>query len=140
MTPFTPMSPKTLPLCRVLYVEDAPEDQRLLAEAISFAGVEVHLSTASTADAALTVLAESTDLDVLLLDWNLPAVTGVEFLSAARLKQPRLPVVILTGEPGLVDVPRAAQLGAETILRKPLTLDAWEGLAVRLYEFCGAGR
>jgi two-component system, chemotaxis family, chemotaxis protein CheY len=130
------MSPQPQPTCRVLYVEDTPEDQRLLREAVSLVRVQIELTSASTADAALAALAGDAQFDVLLLDWNLPAVTGVEFLRAARSSQPTLPVLVLTGEPATVDVPKAAQLGVETIIRKPLTLEDWEGLAERLYRFC----
>lgn len=123
--------------CCVLYVEDTPGDQQILREAITFAAVPVQLVTASTADRALQLLTGRTDFHVVLLDWNLPVVTGVEFLTAIRGTQPDIPVFILTGEPGTVDAPAAAKLGAGTIIRKPLTLDQWEQLAVRIYDHCG---
>ena len=130
------MSPRTHAICRVLYVEDTPEDQRLLGEAIISAGVAVELVTAASAQVALELLGCGVRFDVLLLDWNLPVVTGLEFLVAARVRQPDIPALVLTGEPGTVDLAGAAGLGAPTVLRKPLMLDDWEQLAVRLYTFC----
>lgn len=131
------MNSSAHPICRVLYVEDAREDQQILREAIGFASVPVELITANTAQSALGLLSNGTRFHVLVLDWNLPAVTGVEFLTALRTAQPTVPVIILTGEPRTVDVKAATALGASTILKKPLVLEEWEALAFRVYEHCG---
>ena len=131
------MPSKPLTTCRVLYLEDSVEDQRILLEAIGFAAVAVELVTANNAPAALQLLDEQLDFDVLLLDWNLPMVSGVEFLEAVRQNNPELPVIVLTGEPATVDVPHASRFGVETILRKPIMLEEWEGLAARLFQHCG---
>jgi two-component system NtrC family response regulator len=130
------MIPEQKDACHVLYVEDTPEDQRMLVEAVGLAGVPVAVDHAATADAALESLAGDNEYSVLLLDWNLPAVTGVEFLARARELRPRLPILILTGEPATVDVPAAAQFGAETIVAKPLELAQWEQLANLVSGFC----
>ena len=130
------MNSTARPTCRLLYVEDAHEDQQILREAIRFADVPVDLITANTAPSALQLLSPGSDFHVLVLDWNLPAVTGVEFLTELRAAQPSLPVVILTGEPRTVDERAAATLGASTILKKPLVLEEWESLAARLYQHC----
>jgi len=130
------MKTRTSPTCRVLYVEDTREDQQILREAIDFADVPVELITANTAQSALKLLSNGDHFHILLLDWNLPAVTGLEFLTNLRAAQPTVPVIILTGEPRLVDTPTAKTLGARTILKKPLILEEWEQLASQLYEHC----
>ena len=50
------MAAKSSPVCRVLYIEDAKEDQQILKEAISFADLPIELVTAATAPAALKLL------------------------------------------------------------------------------------
>ena len=132
------MTAAQLPTCRVLYVEDSREDQQILREAISFADVPVELAFASTAELALKLLDGTSSFHVILLDWNLPVVTGTEFLKAIRTSRPELPVIILTGEPRTVDTVAAAKLGATTIVRKPILLEEWEQFASDLYERCGA--
>jgi CheY-like chemotaxis protein len=129
------MSANQLPSCRVLYVDDTREDQQILREAISFAVVPVELVTASTAKSALELLRDGSPFHVLLLDWNLPVVTGAEFLTTLRDTHPLLPVIILTGEPRTVDALIAAKLRA-TIVKKPLFLEDWEKLAADLYQHC----
>ena len=122
--------------CRLLYVEDTPEDQRMLNEAADLAEVPVCIVSASTADEAIRCLIRDEAYHVLLLDWNLPAVTGTEFLARVRTVAPRLPVLVVSGELGTVDGDALAKYNAELISRKPLSLEDWEALARRLYTFC----
>jgi CheY-like chemotaxis protein len=123
--------------CHVLYVEDSRQDQQILREAINFAGVPVELVTAPNAEAALQILsATSTPFHMLLVDWNLPAVTGLNFLGQLRSAHPSLPIVILTGEPRTVDQRAAASLNVRAVLHKPILLEDWEQLACRLYTDC----
>lgn len=121
---------------RVLYVEDTPEDQRILTEAVRMARVPVEITPATSAGAALDLLSGGTHFDALVLDWNLPATTGIEFLTAVRSTHAKMPVLILTGEPATVDLPGAMRLGAETVIAKPLTLDHWVRLARLIHGFC----
>lgn len=130
------MPPSLHKTCRVLYLEDTPEDQRMLLEAIDLACVAVTVQAALTAESALKWLAMSTEFHVLLLDWNLPAVTAVEFLTGARQLRPTLPILVISGEPGTVDKEAAAGFGAHHIVAKPLDLDQWEALAKSLCAFC----
>ena len=122
--------------CRLLYVEDTPEDQRMLNEAADLAQVPICIISASTADEAIRLLLRDEPYHVLLVDWNLPAVTGAEFLSKVRTVVPDLPVIVVSGEPGTVDTKVTSQFAVQTIRRKPLSLDDWEELARQLYGFC----
>lgn len=131
-----PMPTQSEAVCRVLYIDDTIEDLRMLQQAVALAGVPVEVIQASSANQALEHLSSSGNFQVLVLDWNLPAVTGLEFLTIVRSTVPRLPVLILTGSPATVDLPGAMGLGAESVIAKPLTLDHWERLAHLLHGFC----
>jgi DNA-binding response OmpR family regulator len=122
--------------CRLLYVEDTPEDQRMLNEAADLAGVSFCIVGASTADQAIKILLREEAFHVLLVDWNLPAVTGTEFLMKVRAVAPTLPVLVISGEPATVDRAATEKFGVEKIVRKPLALEDWERLAEQLYGFC----
>lgn len=108
----------------------------MLLEAIDLASVAVAVQPASTAESALKWLATTTEFHVLLLDWNLPVVTAVEFLMSARQVRPDLPILVISGEPATVDREAAAQFNAHHIVAKPLDLDQWEALARSLCAFC----
>ena len=122
--------------CRLLYVEDTPEDQRILNEAADLADVPICIVSVSSAEEAIRKLLHDEPYHVLLLDWNLPAVTGTEFLTRVRTVAPKLPVLVITGEPRTVDRAATTRLGVHKIVRKPLGLDDWEELAKQLYGFC----
>jgi DNA-binding response OmpR family regulator len=62
--------------------------------------------------------------DVIVLDVNLPGVSGLEVLDGLRRRWPSLPVVIMTafGGPGVGDTAR--RLGAAAYLEKPFRMAA----------------
>ncbi len=80
---------------RVLFVEDDELYREALADELSGHGFTVE----SFADAAsLAVRLDGTaDFDVILLDWSLPHMSGIDLLSELRRRGIDLPVVFLTG-------------------------------------------
>jgi DNA-binding NtrC family response regulator len=62
--------------------------------------------------------------DVIVLDVNLPGVSGLDVLDGLRRRWPELPVVIMTafGGPGVGDTAR--RLGAAAYLEKPFRMAA----------------
>jgi two-component system, OmpR family, response regulator ChvI len=82
-------------LIKVLHVEDDPNCREAIADQLSDHGFVVH----SFADAISLVdrLAVSSEADIILLDWDLPEVSGIELLVELRRYGVNLPVVFLTG-------------------------------------------
>ncbi len=69
-------------------------------------------------------LASSIAPDLLLLDINLPGQDGLSALPDFIRKNPQMPVVIMTGEPGNQLVVEAMHNGAVDYLRKPFELNS----------------
>jgi CheY-like chemotaxis protein len=82
-------------LIRVLHVEDDPNCREAIADQLSDHGFVVR----SFADAISLAdgLAASCEADIILLDWDLPDVSGIELLVELRQCGVNLPVVFLTG-------------------------------------------
>ena len=82
-------------LFRVFHVEDDPSYREAIADQLSDHGFVVH----SFADAMSLAdgLALSGDADIILLDWDLPGVSGIELLVVLRQCGVNLPVAFLTG-------------------------------------------
>ena len=82
-------------LIRVLHVEDDPNCREAIADQLSDHGFVVR----SFADALSLAdgLAVSREADIILLDWDLPGVSGIELLVELRQCGVNLPVVFLTG-------------------------------------------
>ncbi|MFT3996500.1 MAG: response regulator [Asticcacaulis sp.] len=81
------------PLKTVLYIEDDEALGRLLQKRMQRRGLEVELS--GSAEHGIGVLAQQS-FDLVLLDYNLPGMNGLEMLKALKARGSRVPVVILT--------------------------------------------
>lgn len=107
-------------LGRVLVVDDAPYIRDILDEYLRDLGYTV--ATAPDGETALHMLKTGRP-DVVLLDLWMPGMDGVDVITAIRLADPTLPVVILTAD---TDIARAQQLltrGAFDYIPKPFDFD-----------------
>ena len=104
----------------VLVVDDDPSIRDLLRIHLGNAGYNVLLAEDAIV-AGHMLLKEAPDL--LLLDLDMPYMTGLEFLQALRSDTtlPKFPIVFLTANPEARDL--AATLGAAGYLSKPILLN-----------------
>ena len=81
---------------------------------------------ASNGSEALRRLQESAEIDVALVDWNMPLMNGFEFLCAVRDDRARdqMKIVMVTTETELAQVQSALQRGANEYIMKPFTRDS----------------
>jgi len=70
-------------------------------------------------------LKEMTQTDVVLVDWNMPEMNGVDFVRAVRADRGYdvLPLVMVTTNTELENVAEALSAGANEYVMKPFTLD-----------------
>src|SRR5262249_4713964 len=94
------------PIRRILLVEDDRSHRWLLRRVLeSSLGEEVVVEEAETGQSALERLAGRTDIDLILLDLNLPDILGFEVLKRLRGDLHRqTPVVVLTSSQENQDV------------------------------------
>lgn len=80
---------------------------------------------AEDGQAALDVMSREPDIDVVLLDWNMPVMDGLSFLRALReQKREKQPVVVMcTTENDMARIVEAMQAGANEYIMKPFTED-----------------
>jgi two-component system, chemotaxis family, response regulator Rcp1 len=127
----------------ILLIEDSPTDILLTREALRDAKVINHLQVVETGEDALRYLRKQEPFstvarpDLILLDLNLPGVSGQEVLEQIKgdpsLK--RIPVVVLTTSDAEEDVYRAYGLHANCYVSKPLALDSFAAMLKRLEEY-----
>lgn len=132
----------TRPL-RVLLVEDNPGDTDLITESLQSGKLHLHVSSVSDGVEALAFLrktgvhADAETPDILLLDLNLPKLSGPEVLAEmkrdARLRI--IPVVILTSSDAEADVLSSYKLGANCYVTKPVGLEAFQKIVRSVEEF-----
>ncbi|MGA7342243.1 MAG: response regulator transcription factor [Terracidiphilus sp.] len=73
-------------------------------------------------EAALAVLEDKSRYHLLILDLNLPKLDGIALMDRVRPKQPRLPMMVLTGRSRIEDKVKAFQTGADDCLTKPFSI------------------
>lgn len=59
------------------------------------------------------------DEDCLVLDVQMPGMTGIELLERLRERGDKIPVIVITGRPSPADTARARAAGALSVLEKP---------------------
>jgi DNA-binding NtrC family response regulator len=107
----------------ILIVDDEPNVRLVLKTALQSVGYQV--AEAEDAHAALNRLSDaSARCDLILLDLQMPKMSGMELLSRLRASGSAIPVVILTAHGSIPDAVAAMKLGAIDFLTKPITPDA----------------
>jgi DNA-binding response OmpR family regulator len=105
---------------RVLLIDDEPAICAVLATSLRASGHSVR--TAATAQDALLALTEETP-DVMLLDVNLPDLTGWELLRRiSPLDRERVPVVVFSAAP--LAPSRVDEFRPAGVLTKPFPIEA----------------
>jgi chemotaxis family two-component system response regulator Rcp1 len=113
-------------LMRILLVEDSLADVELTLDALGDAKVANQVTVIRDGAAALEHLRATSDApDLVILDLNLPRLTGHEVLAAMRADQSlrRLPVAVLTTSSAESDVEKTYDLGANCFLTKPVDVE-----------------
>ena len=104
------------------------DDHALISQALSFLIIEKDPSnivlSASSRDEAVRLLEEEGDTtDLLILDLNLPGVSGTEFMEEIVQRHPMLKILVLSGTTNQVNIMKVLSLGAAGFVPKSLDSD-----------------
>jgi len=75
---------------------------------------------------------KSQTIDVVITDYNLPGMTGLDILKTIHRKKNDTPVIIISGEQNKDIAARALQFGASAFFPKPLDIKAVIGILKKL--------
>lgn len=119
----------------ILLIEDNPDDVELTLRAFKNNKILNEVVVKNDGVEALAYLAQAVTLPtVILLDLNLPKISGVEVLqrirSDERLKL--LPVVILTSSKEERDIIKSYGNGANSFIRKPVDFEQFSEVVKQL--------
>ncbi|GKY87666.1 phosphate regulon transcriptional regulator PhoB [Sinisalibacter aestuarii] len=105
----------------VLLVEDEPAQREILRYNLASEGYDVTM--AENGDDAL-LLADEVAPDLVLLDWMLPGVSGIEVLRQLKTRRQtsEIPIIMLSARSEEVDRVRGLETGADDYMVKPYSV------------------
>jgi two-component system response regulator len=129
----------------VLLVEDDPGDVLIAREALQAAKLDTRLDVVSDGVQAMEFLRRQGDYadrdrpDLILLDLNLPRMSGHEVLAEVKADPDlrRIPVVVLTTSTAVADVVKSYDLHANVYVAKPVDFNAFAQVVKKIDEFFG---
>ncbi len=105
----------------ILIVEDTETSNRFYNAALSRTNAD--LLWAIDGEEALTKLQDNTNVDVVLLDLNLPGISGFEVLKKIRATDKKISVIVQTAYVLSGEETVCYELGANDFITKPIMLD-----------------
>jgi CheY-like chemotaxis protein/Zn finger protein HypA/HybF involved in hydrogenase expression len=103
----------------MLIIEDNPDDVKIMKRFVKKSGVSFRVEHASTGKEGIKKL-KSIDADLVVLDYYLPDMNGIDILRAIREFNANIPVVMLTGADDRQTAVEAMKLGALDYIVKGL--------------------
>lgn len=128
---------------RALVIDDSRAMRAIIKNILTQLDFEV--AEAGDGQAGLDRLRHMERPDLILVDWNMPVMNGIDFIRAVRAdpSQAGLPIVMVTTETDMARVASALEVGADEYVMKPCSKDVIEAklklLGIRP-EFPGQAR
>lgn len=105
---------------RILIIEDEESLSNLLKTELSFEGYEIN--TAADGISGLKIF-EQEQLDLVILDWMIPKLDGLEVLRRMKKINKEVPVIFVTARDYVGDKVAGLDAGADDYLTKPFSIE-----------------
>jgi two-component system chemotaxis response regulator CheY len=122
---------------KILSVDDSSVIRKIVRSSVEV--LKYSLLEASSGKEALSILAKEHDsIKLILLDWNMPEMNGLEFLKIIKKDNlyRNIPVMMVTTEGEKENILKAVQAGVSNYLLKPFTS---EELTKKVIQCVGRG-
>jgi two-component system chemotaxis response regulator CheY len=114
-------------MLKVLIADDSKMMRVMHVRSLRQVGYEVEASEANNGEEALALF-EPGKFDLVIVDWNMPGMDGIEFVRAAREKErgagKRTPILMITSQSTEEQMLKAKEAGVDNLLTKPVTPEA----------------
>ena len=109
---------------KALIVDDSRAIRRILGVTVKNLGFEV--CEAGNGKQALEALEREGEVQLMLVDWNMPEMNGLEFVTEVRKQNQydKAKVMMVTTETAVDQMVRALDAGADEYIMKPFTEDS----------------
>lgn len=116
---------------RVLIVDDSQIMRKIITGALKNQGIK-EIVEASNGLEAVEMTQKDSDIGLILMDWNMPTMTGIEAVKKIRDSGNKIPIVMVTTESEKEKVIEAIKTGANDYLVKPFNP---KDIAAKLEKF-----
>jgi DNA-binding response OmpR family regulator len=114
----------------IFVIEDNAGDVLLIRQILQQQQIPIRVHVARDGAQAMFMLAEGRfQPDLILLDLNLPMVSGSWFLARSK---PKAPVVVFSSSSNPVDIRDSTELGAKEFVQKPTDLEEYSERVSRI--------
>jgi two-component system chemotaxis response regulator CheY len=110
----------------VMLVDDSRVMRNIMKNIFEGLNMPVQFLEASDGKKALQVLL-SNPVDLVLLDWNMPNLSGIDFLKKVRAmdRYQKIPIIMVTSEASKINVVEAVREGVTAYITKPINPDVF---------------
>lgn len=107
---------------KILVVDDSSTMRRIIKNTLNHLGY-TNLLEAEDGVQAWDLMTQNTDINVLITDWNMPNMNGLELVKKVRgeEKYADIPIIMVTTEGGKTEVITALKAGVNNYIVKPFT-------------------
>jgi two-component system, chemotaxis family, chemotaxis protein CheY len=109
---------------RILIADDSNVMRQIVKRTLRQAGYDADITEAGNGREAFESVSASTP-DLVLSDWNMPEMTGLDLLNALRAAGNGVPFGFITSESSPEMRQKAASAGAKFLVTKPFTPDSF---------------
>jgi len=129
---------------KILVVDDMPTIRDLVKNQLRAMGYK-HITEAADGEVALGLVISNANagspIELVISDWNMPKMTGLEFLKQIRASEKfaKLPFLLLTSESERDQVTEAIMAGVSQYIVKPFAAKAFEDKLKSVWAKIAAG-
>ncbi|MGB3768251.1 MAG: response regulator transcription factor [Phormidesmis sp.] len=105
---------------KILVVEDEAQLAKFVQLELGYEGYEVVVANDGLSG---LMAARDSEPDLILLDWMMPGLTGVEVCRRLRATGATMPVILLTAKDGIEDRVAGLDAGADDYVVKPFSIE-----------------
>lgn len=107
---------------KVLLVDDSGVMRKIIARSLNSLWIDEVIEAADGVE-ALEVFKDGEGFDLVLTDWNMPRMNGLELVEKIRAAGHKVPIMMVTTETEKEQVVKAIQAGVNDYLVKPFDQD-----------------
>jgi two-component system chemotaxis response regulator CheY len=111
---------------KILIVDDSKAMRMIIQRTLRQAGFTSHSVTEASSGVEAFAALRKESFDLVLSDWNMPEMTGIELLTAVRRAGMSVQFGFITSESTPTMRQTASDAGASFLIAKPFTVEAFE--------------